>query len=264
MPIRKVTRRHNVILNELRLHGEVDLEALAQKIGVHEMTIRRDLKLLEEAGFLIRTPKGAKGIPRHFLGFSSDSERLENAHLKQAIAEYVARFLIKEGESLFLGPGTTILKLAEILPAHFHALTLYTNAMDIISYEFSNNKYKTHITGGELSTISSCLYGRDAEKTLQGWHVDKVFLEADAVVPDLGCVMIINNMESTIIPQALKLGPEVYVLADSTKFGKLALYRLALFNEITAIVTNVLPSDLQKNVEEHVRLIQINELGQAG
>ncbi len=265
MTQKKVKLRHNKILNELKRKGSVELKNLADKFGYHEMTIRRDLKKLEEMGYLVRTLGGACLVPSRFLGYSSKADQDLNWDLKQKIVEHVSENLIEEDDKIFLTSGVTMLQLVKQLHKDHENLHLYTNSVDIVSYEYGNIKFKLSTTGGHLRPDSPCFYGvitKTDLKLLKG-NIDKVFIEVDAVVNEDGFqgFMQYNNFEASIYDLIFDLvePDNIYVLADKTKFEKLALFQVGTFDQMNKLITNQLEPEVYENFEDLVNLVQVED-----
>ncbi len=84
-----VQQRYNRIINELKQYGERDIPSFAKILNVNEMTIRRDLKTLENQNLLIRTPKGVEICQRVLSGYYHDQEIQESLRLKQNIVQFI-------------------------------------------------------------------------------------------------------------------------------------------------------------------------------
>ena len=95
--------------------GIISINEIMEQLEISDMTARRDLDELEKSGKLLRVHGGAQS-----LSFSMDHER---SHLEKSSVQieektriaHKAASLIQEGETIFLGPGTTIQLLAEQL-----------------------------------------------------------------------------------------------------------------------------------------------------
>lgn len=261
----KIRKRQNRIINELKNLGEMEISRLAKILNVHEMTIRRDLKQLEDEGVLVRTLKGAKVVPNRFMGYYRPDEIRNDAELKFPLAIFAAKNLISKGESIFLGAGTTVLRLAMVLGDYFPEykdLKIYSYGLDVISYLFNNPKFQLNALGGIVASDSPVIYGAVAEEALNSLKVDKVFLEIDAVVGDnVDGVLLLNNMESSIFSKALKLNKKAYIFADKNRFERLALYKVANFSEIPVIITNQLDPEIYEQFKDKLNIVQIADNG---
>ncbi len=263
MTQKKVKLRHNRILNELKRKGNVDLHVLADKLGFHEMTIRRDLKKLEEDGYLIRTLGGACLVPKKFLGYSTKVDRELNYEKKEKIVEYVSKNLVEEEESIFLSSGVTMLQLLKQLHKDYNKLQILTNSVDNISYEFGSCKFELEVAGGHLRPDAPCTYGELTKKNLEQMRgrVDKVFVEVDAVVSEDGFkgFMQYNNFEASVYKLVLSLTDteNIYVLADSAKFEKLAIFQVGDFSMVNKVITNELPDEIVEKFGDLSQFIQV-------
>src|SRR5690606_10123912 len=106
--------RQQSILEQLNENGSVLVAELVERFNVSEMTIRRDLDLLERKGLLQRTRGGA--ISNHGRSYEPpflrrSTERLEE---KRRIGMKAAS-LVRNGESIMLDVGTTTLEVARNL-----------------------------------------------------------------------------------------------------------------------------------------------------
>ena len=107
--------RHSYILNELKNKHLVRVSNLANDMKVTEMTIRRDLQELEDYGHLTRIHGGAKLKPKNFYQEDNYNKKISvNVEEKKQIARKVSE-LIKDNETIFIGPGSTTSYLAEYL-----------------------------------------------------------------------------------------------------------------------------------------------------
>ena len=103
-----VQQRYNCIINELKQYGERDIPSFAKILNVNEITIRRDLKTLENQNLLIRTPKGARNMPTCFMGYYHDQEIQESLRLKQNIVQFIVHNIFQKNDHIFIGLGPQI------------------------------------------------------------------------------------------------------------------------------------------------------------
>ena len=128
--------RHSYILNELKKKHLVRVNRLAIDMKVTEMTIRRDLKELEDYGHLTRIHGGAKLKPKNFYQEDNFNKKISvNVDEKKEIARKVAG-LIKNNETIFIGAGSTTSYLAEFLQDR--NINIVTNSMTVFE-QFKDN-----------------------------------------------------------------------------------------------------------------------------
>ena len=229
--------RQREILKLIDARGKAQVDELARRLRVSGMTVRRDLLELHRQGLLERVRGGALLHRDDHLRVEPpvlERER-ENAEGKRAIGEYVAR-LIRDGEKIFLGSGSTTAAVAEAL-LHHQNLTVLTNALNIAYILAASPGISVTVTGGFLRRSELSLIGHFAERTLQGLQVDKVIIGMRGIDPVKGLTS--DNMDELITDQAiLGVSRNIVVVADHSKFGYVAAIRTAPVTAATTIITD--------------------------
>ncbi len=207
------TTRRKQILAELAA-GEVDVRALSARFDVSEATIRRDLRRLTEDGLVRRTYGGAlaaRTAERHV----SEKQR-RNVAAKQAIARTAAAD-ISPGDSLLLDAGTTTGLLAWELRQR-RDLVVLTNGVSVMDALRDSDRIELVVAGGTLRPISQSLLGPLAERALELFTADHVFVGADALDPaqGLNCPSLLH---SSWKGRLLRAGRRVTVVADASKLS---------------------------------------------
>ena len=126
-----IEERHEAILRTLHEHGKVKVRDLSEKFQVTDDCIRKDLKVLENAGCLKRTYGGAILSQDYPLDRDVVDRRNVNVEKKAAIAEK-ALGLIRDNETIFLDISTTNIKLAELLVEKHRRVVVVSNMIDIL------------------------------------------------------------------------------------------------------------------------------------
>jgi DeoR/GlpR family transcriptional regulator of sugar metabolism len=218
-------------------HGEVVVAELAPRFGVSGMTIRRDLKELQRHGLAQRTHGGAVAPPRKAAPVERPlRERLEHeAPEKQRIARAVAGF-VRDGETVFIGSGTSTLKVAEALRPD-RQLTVVTNAVTIVDALAGTHAIALVVAGGVLRREEMSLIGHIAESALADIRVDRVIMGARGVDPEHGLTSdhLLELMTDRAI---LRTGGEIIIVADHTKLGRVATSRMAPVAAASMLVTD--------------------------
>jgi DeoR family transcriptional regulator, aga operon transcriptional repressor len=246
--------RQREILNVVETTGKAEVESLASHFDVTEMTIRRDLGELEKRGLLERVHGGAL-IQNDRRGSESPvyDRLLERQDAKSRIGQAAAG-LIKDGEKIFLGSGSTTMVVAEALANHRN-LTVITNALNIADALF-HYPIKVIILGGSLRRSELSLIGDLTEKMIQGLRVDKVIIGIRGIDPVKGLTS--DHMEELLTDQAiLGISKTIIVVADHTKIGRVAAIRTAPITAITRIVTD---TGGQKDVLQAIRQMGVDIL----
>src|SRR6266498_521916 len=229
--------RQREILKIVERTGKVEVDKLAKTLVVSVMTVRRDLTELDELGFLERVHGGAL-LPSH-AKHGGELPVLERSKEKTDIKERIGRTvaaMIKDGEKIFLGSGSTTAAIASAL-LHHRNLTVITNAINIANILMIAPQIKVVVVGGFLRSSELSLIGYFAENALHGLQVDKLIIGIRGVDPVKGLTS--DNMEELLTDQAiLNISKNVIVVADHSKFGHVAAIRTAPITAVTRIVTN--------------------------
>ncbi len=243
-----VAERHEIILNELKENGKVNVQHLSNDLEVSEVTIRKDLRILEEKGLLFRTHGGATQTNP----YTSDRPVSEKAKIrsgeKNAIAKEAVK-LIGENDSIILASGTTILAVARQIKSD-HRLNVITSALNV-SLELSHHENVEILQlGGQLRPSSTSVVGPYAEEFLNGITCGILFLGVDGIDLDHGLTTS-NLMEASLNQKFIEVAQYTVVVADHTKFGKRGFSRICALDQVQHIITDDgIPSDTVKKLEE--------------
>lgn len=227
-------QRMRAIVELVRRQGAVTVAELSTRFGVSEMTIRRDLHLLDARNELERTHGGAVTRERS-VDEPPWTERLgEHADAKRAIGAHVAAS-IADGATIFLGSGTTTLSVADELASR-HDLTVITNALSIAT-ALATSSIDVLVIGGFLRHREMSLIGHLAEQTLEQLRCDEVVMGMRGVHPEYGLTS--EHLPELVTDQAImRIADRLTVVADSSKFGHVAASRTAPVEAATRIVTD--------------------------
>jgi DeoR/GlpR family transcriptional regulator of sugar metabolism len=236
-----LNERQQTMLDRISQEGEVRIADLREMFPVTEMTIRRDLEKLEEAGSVRRTFGGAIFVGQDV----ALKERTGLLTAEKARIGRKAASLIRSGESVFLDGGTTTLQIARALPADIN-VTVVTNALNVAS-ELAGKSIPTIMTGGTLLESTHSLVGPIAVQTLAGMAFDRAFLGTTGVSIDHGFSNS-NLYEAEIKQLAIRQSGETTVVADRTKFGAKVLVSFAELAGVQRIVTDEAPEEAMRQI----------------
>lgn len=202
---------------------------------VSDVTIRKDLKLLEDKKLLFRTHGGAsKANPYTNDKPVAEKESL-NADEKRSIAKAAAA-MIGHNDSVIIASGTSMLALARALHPEGH-LTVITSALNV-SLELSHHlNVEVLQLGGQLRQNSSSVMGPYAEQILADVSCSILFLGVDGIDFDMGLTTT-SLMEARLNQKMMDSAQQTVVLADSSKFGKRGLGKICALDQIQHIVTD--------------------------
>ena len=228
--------RQRLILEALHESKKVTVQELRRRFGTSEVTIRRDLQELAATGVLQRAHRGAvvavPAPPEPPIIHRMVLEQTSKVSIARAAAE-----LVHDDDSIFIGSGSTTAYLGRYLVERSN-LTVVTNALNIAAELASNAKNITVVmTGGIIRPDELSALGHIAELALLEVRVDKVFMGMQAISID-GGLTTDHLPEVTTTRKIFSMAPEVIVLADHTKFGRMAAAYIAPVKRITTLVTD--------------------------
>jgi DeoR/GlpR family transcriptional regulator of sugar metabolism len=226
-----MNRRQRRIIDALSSCEKATVRDLAESLAVSAVTIRQDLNCLEEQGFLKRVHGGA------VLQNADDiSKRLVvNYQRKLAIARKAAGF-VGENETILIESGSTNAILVKELESRANINIITTNVF--IARELKKNDHANIILlGGSYQHESESLVGRLTKLCLENVNFGKAFIGVDGYTGETGFTSS-DMMRAEISSLIVKRSREVFVLTDSSKFGKVHLARLFYPEEVTCVITD--------------------------
>jgi DeoR/GlpR family transcriptional regulator of sugar metabolism len=225
--------RRRILLDLIARQGFATLDELVKALAVSESTVRRDLEALDLGGQVKRTHGGAvfAGEVRSLPAFE-DRAATATAE-KQAIGRAAAA-LLDDGDTVLLDGGTTTLEVARALLGR--PLQVVTNSLPIAQLLAASARIDLILIGGYVYPRTGVALGPLAIATMQGIRVRTAILGAGGIVAEG-----IYNHNLLLVEterQMMSCGQDVLIVADHTKFGRLALARLCGLDEVQQLVVD--------------------------
>jgi DeoR/GlpR family transcriptional regulator of sugar metabolism len=211
--------REAQIVDALQREGFLTVNELSARFEVAPMTIRRDLARLAEMGVVQRTHGGA--IPAPHADTPMRIKRSLRTEEKAAIGAAVAERL-EEGQTVQHDSGTNTLEVARHLGAK--RLTVVTNDLRIGLEVADGQTAHLVFLGGELLPSVYTMWGPSAVTAVSEMRVDVAVFGADAL--NNRWVFNQNSYEVELKRAMLESAREAHLVADSSKFGREALFPL--------------------------------------
>lgn len=247
-PVKNITERHQLILKKLQEDRRVTIQQLSDLMLVSGVTIRKDLKLLEDKNLLFLTRGGASVNNPYAAEKPINEKELINAKEKQHIAR-AALSIIGENDSIIIGSGTTVFHLACCLHPT-KRITVITPALKVALELCQRPNVEVLQLGGMIRPNSSSVAGNFAERILEDLSSGILFLGADGIDLNFG-ISITNLAESSLNQKMMDVAQIVVIMADSTKFGRRGLGRICGLEQVQYIVTDDgVPPGIVKQLEE--------------
>jgi DeoR family fructose operon transcriptional repressor len=238
-----LVERRKEILHTILNEGSVKVESLAKKYGVALPTIRRDLKYLAEE-YGVEVAYGGAYRKDNILGqniseMSINQKRMENIDEKKMIAKKAAE-LINDGETIALNAGSTVELILDYLP-EVKKLNIITLSINVAVKASRIQGVNVYMPGGKLRSYSGAFYGEAAENFIKQFRISKSFFGVSGVTIHDGITH--GSLDEVATNQILaEISKKCYLMADYSKFGKVALVKMFELNDFDAlIVDNKIP-----------------------
>lgn len=233
--------RRERIEQVVREREHVTVDALAELLGTSRETIRRDLVELADRGRVRKVHGGATiaeiKTPEVDIEGSFQSRVLVNAEAKRAIARRASR-LFQPGDTLFVDTGTTTLFFAEEL-AMASGLTVITNSAAIAALAARGSSNLTFLVGGEYRADGTENLGPLAVEQIGHFHAIHAVLSVGSV--ETVGILDFDVREADVARAMIAQSRSVTVLADTSKFGRGGLIKIAELDAVTRVVTEADP-----------------------
>ena len=236
--------RRALILRLLEQQAEVQVTELSKQTGISEVTIRKDLTVLQNRHLLLRTRGGAMRTPIENPSQEATvtKKKMFNIKEKERIGAEAVK-LIKDGDVIMLDSGTTTLEIARNL-GKFQNLRIITNAINIATELMNYKRFKVVLLGGSVRVNSLSIVGPLALATMRNFTNYKLFLGVDSFSLEEG--VSTHNMEEALLNQIMiQQADKVIAVFDSSKFNKRSFVHVADVKELDCIITDkALPSGM--------------------
>lgn len=228
--------------------GALTVSSLAADLGVSEVTIRGDLRALEQQGMLVRTRGGARPTT---LKSILQREQL-NVEVKTRIAAAAAA-KVRDEDAVMLEAGTTCALVAR----HFstrRGIQLVTNSVLVFNNARINPNLSVILTGGVFRRESESFVGPLAERAIGDFNARIAFLGTDGFSPERG--LTTRFVEGAQVASTMRnRAEETWLVADSSKFGQAGFVSFLPLDQITGIITDSgLPAGAAEALQEHTQL----------
>jgi len=229
--------RRQEIVRLLLERDLVTVQELAERFGVSKMTIHRDLDILEERLALRKVHGGATAQPSSLYESTLSYRLTVMTEAKRKIARRAVQF-VTPGSSLILDNSTTTLAMVPYLIEIPH-LTVITNFLSVLEHYGAAGQHDATLIliGGNYRTNYNSTAGILTERMLTELHADRCFISSSAI--DVRAGIFHQEAEEARLKAAMiAAAKERYLLIDSSKFSKSALYRVTDLESFDRIIVD--------------------------
>ncbi len=242
--------RKLAILAQLEVAGQVLVTELAAVHEVSDVTIRKDLRDLEQQSLLKRVHGGAVVLHRSKWNPSIERRKRRERSAKAAIAEAAMRF-VRDGDTIILDAGTSTLALARRLRGRARNLTVITNSFPVVAELAEEDEIEVISLGGFLRHHSLAMIGPLTVASLQRLHADVAFLGATGAQAERG-LCTPNLIEAETKAAMVRSSTERVALVDHAKIGEVSLAPFCSWDDLNALVTDApVPDRFARRLAAH-------------
>lgn len=226
--------RQKLILEQLTDEKKLEVAALAERIGVSPVTMRKDLDALEKMGLIVR---------EHGYAYIGSRDNL-NSRLayhyedKRRIAKLAAES-VETGETIMIESGSCCALLAAELAAAKRNVSVVTNSAFIADYVRGQSRMKVILLGGEYQSEAQVMVGPLTCLCCDSFRVDKLFIGTDGFSPGFGFTGD-DMMRVDTVKCMRRRASKLFVLTESSKFRRQGVVSLMPFSDITGVYTDAL------------------------
>ncbi len=232
-------RRQREILELVQNKGFVSSDELARTFHVTPQTVRRDINQLCREG-LLRRYHGGAGLPSTVENVAYTTRKVICQDAKVRIARSLAA-KIPDKASLFLNIGTTTEEVARALINH-KGLRVITNNLNVAAILSQNTSFEIFVSGGVMRHRDMGITGEATIEFIEKFKVDFGIIGISGIDED-GSLMDFDYSEVRVAQAIIANSHNVFLAADSTKFGRKAMVRLSHLSQVDALFTDQRPPE---------------------
>jgi DeoR/GlpR family transcriptional regulator of sugar metabolism len=225
--------RRELVYKYIQANHSATSEELSEQFHVTNETIRQDLNYLNDKKYVIRTFGGA--ILRDEYDPPLEQRTITNFEDKQKIANEALKY-INPKDLIVMDAGSTLIEVAKRIEKNSEVV-IVTNSLEILNRLSKVQGINVIGAGGKLRTRSMSFQGKNAERTISSYNLQKAFISAEAVGLDEG-IMDTNEAEASVKRCIIEVAREVTLLADHSKFENMAHITVCPLENIDRIITD--------------------------
>ncbi len=244
MNMKKMELRHTKILELLTEKNKVDVTELSQNLGVSQVTIRKDLDMLEKKGLIVREHGFAT-----LNGQDDMNNRLAYHYdIKQQLAKSACQ-MIEDGETIMIESGSCCALLAQEIASTKKDVTIITNSSFIADYIRQYSQVKLILLGGEYQKEAQVVVGPMTRRCVEAFFVDKFFIGTDGFSRNTGFTGN-DYMRSETVRDMARQAAHVIVVTESSKFQQVGLVNLLPTQDVYCVVTDgMIPQESEEYLQ---------------
>lgn len=250
----KADDRFEIIIRKVQEKGKVRVSELSELLNCSEVTIRNDIRKLDEQGVLKKTHGGAEKLGQGLTAQFVPGEYYLNAECKKKIAGKAYEY-IRDQESIMIDDSTTCCYLAQYIRDNPQKrLSVVTNSLYAAVILSKVQHVNVYVLGGQILSNPAAAMGTTTAEHASLYHVNKLFSGINRIDFKVGMTSA-DEIHAEVKRAMIERADETYILADHTKFGGGSLFTVCPMKEVKCIVTD---SGVSKEILELAGKMKIN------
>ncbi|MBO6947354.1 MAG: DeoR family transcriptional regulator [Rhodospirillales bacterium] len=242
-----ISDRQQEIIGLVRDRGYVSIDMLAERFGVSQQTVRRDIIFLAEQN-LVQRHHGGAGLPPGTDTLAYSNRKIRNAAEKALIGQEIAK-QIPNGASVFIDIGTTMEAVADALIGH-EGLRIITNHIGVVSTLCEHTDFEIILTGGLVRNRDRAITGESTTEFIRNFRVGYGIFGIGSLTED-GQLLDYHYRDAQASRAALEISKVKFVGIDHSKFNTDAMMPFAHVSEVDALFTDrEPPAGLKRVIDE--------------
>ncbi len=232
----KVQARQNEIMQIIKEHRRITINELSDLLGVSHLTIRRDLKILEERKKITVTYGGMIFLSEEFS--ASSKHKLKNFELKKSIAKK-AESLVEDNDVIYIGGGSTCIEFAKMIYKHNYnkSINIVTSCAKVAKITSKMSSFNVTLVGGFVVNENKSMVSLFTLDVINNLNFNKAFLGCVGLTEKTGAMF--SDLTLAKLKKIIANNSElVVILCDYEKFGKKSMASGLDIDDIDIIVTN--------------------------
>lgn len=242
--------RQEKILELLAANGKVLVKELAERFGVTEDSIRKDLGTLELDGKLKRTYGGAVAIREKLHVMEANKRRTIDVEAKRKIAATAFK-MIKSSDMIYLDISTISIALAELIAKSDAAFKVVTNMIDVLTILSRSPKVDLIFVGGKINRSHDGFCDGLSTEMISRLKPDLAFIGVVGVDVKDNSVSTYQIEDGIYKAKVIGVSKKSYIMAEARKFSTDGNYTFAHVDDFDGVITDSKPkSDLLSSLKE--------------
>jgi len=227
-----IYERQQAILNHLKQNKFSTVKELSKIVWASESSVRRDIKVLEQQGYVDRIYGGVtlSGHSNNVVPVTLRNSY--NSTIKDELAKNASKHIF-DGATIFMDGSSTVRRIIKYTN-RFKNLKIITNNQLIFS-ECMNSQIRLYCTGGLFDSQSNIFLGSVAENYIDSVNADIVFFSSQAISND-GEISDVSEEETSLRRKMLARAKKKIFLCDSSKLGSTKTFSLCTKDDVDLII----------------------------